>query len=65
MDTLKKVFDLLSRSEKRQTYYLLVLIIFMAFIDMLGVASILPFVSILFNPQIIKTNTIINFFYLE
>ena len=65
MDTLKKVFDLLSRSEKRQTYYLLVLIIFMAFIDMLGVASILPFVAILFNPQIIKTNTIINFFYLE
>ena len=65
MSTFKKVFDLLSHSEKRQTYYLLILIIAMAFIDMLGVASILPFVAILSNPQIIETNTIINFFYRE
>ena len=65
MSTFKKVFDLLSHSEKRQTYYLLILIIAMAFIDTLGVASILPFVAILSNPQIIETNTIINFFYRE
>jgi ABC-type multidrug transport system fused ATPase/permease subunit len=37
----------------------------MSFIDALGVASILPFVAILSNPQIIETNTIINFFYRE
>jgi ABC-type multidrug transport system fused ATPase/permease subunit len=65
MSIFQKVFDLLSHSEKRQAYYLLILIIIMSFIDALGVASILPFVAILSNPQIIETNTIMNFFYRE
>ena len=32
----------------------------MAFIDMIGVASILPFVAVLTNPSLIETNVILN-----
>ena len=35
----------------------------MAFLDTLGVASILPFMAILTNPEIIETNTFLNTFF--
>ena len=34
----------------------------MAFFDMLGVASILPFITILTNPDLIETNIILKIF---
>lgn len=34
--------------------------IVMAFLDMLGVASILPFMGVLANPEIVHTNTLLN-----
>jgi ABC-type bacteriocin/lantibiotic exporter with double-glycine peptidase domain len=36
----------------------------MAFLDMLGVASILPFIAVLSNPQVIDTNFYINYVYI-
>ena len=35
----------------------------MSFVDMIGVASILPFITILTNPNLISTNTFLKFFY--
>jgi len=35
----------------------------MAFIDMIGVASILPFIAVVANPQLIETNTILKYLY--
>ena len=35
----------------------------MALIDMLGIASIMPFLALLTNPEIIDTNNILNFLY--
>ena len=32
----------------------------MAFLDMLGVASILPFMSVLSNPELVQTNAVLN-----
>ena len=32
----------------------------MALLDMIGVASILPFMAVVTNPDIIQTNTILN-----
>ena len=63
MKTIRKIFDLLTQSEKKQAFFLFILILVMAFLDMLGVASILPFIAILTNPQIIETNTILNSLY--
>ena len=38
------------------------MIILMALIDMIGVASIMPFIAVLSNPEIIETNSTLNFY---
>ena len=63
MKTLKKCFEILSVQERKKAYFLLLMIVFMALIDMLGVASILPFVAVITNPELIETNTFLSYFY--
>ena len=56
MKIINKFLYLLSSHEKKRAYLLLGMIMLMALIDMLGVASILPFIAVLTNPEIIETN---------
>ena len=60
MEFSKKILNLLIPQERNQAILLLVLILFMAIFEMIGVASILPFVTVLTNPDIIETNLILN-----
>ena len=60
MQTIKKFLFLLSPSERKRAGLLLLLILTMALLDMLGVASILPFMAVLTNPDIVNTNIILN-----
>ena len=60
MKTFKKIFDLLSRRERKQVFYLLIMILFMALLDAIGVASIMPFIAVLTNPDLIENNVFIN-----
>lgn len=60
MQTLKRFLYLLENHERKQVAFLLVMMLFMALIDMVGVASILPFMAVLTNPSIIETNNFIN-----
>lgn len=64
MNSIKKIIKLLSKSEQRQAILLLIMIVVMAFLDVAGVASILPFMSVLVNPQLIETNLILRDIYL-
>lgn len=59
MNTIKKVLSLLTPHERMQAGLLMVMALIMAFIDMIGVASILPFVAVLTNPSLIETNVIL------
>ena len=59
MKNLKKILSILSVAEKKQALLLLIMILIMAFFQMLGVASILPFIAVLTNPEIIETNSIL------
>jgi ATP-binding cassette, subfamily B, bacterial PglK len=59
MGTVKKLLDLLSSKDRRRAGHLLVMILIMALIDMIGVASIMPFIAILANPSLIETNPIL------
>ena len=59
----EKILFILSKKERRHGVYLFILILFMALVDMLGIASIMPFIALLTNPEIINTNDILNFFY--
>ena len=63
MNIIKKVFFLLAPSERRQAYLLLLMILIMAILDMIGVASILPFIAVLTNPSLIETNLMLNSIY--
>jgi ATP-binding cassette, subfamily B, bacterial PglK len=60
MQIIKKVLFLLTPSERLQAYLLLFMILIMALLDMIGVASILPFIAVLTNPNLIETNLILN-----
>ena len=59
----KKLLFILSKEERKRGAFLFILILIMAFIDMLGIASIMPFIALLTNPEIINTNEILNFAY--
>lgn len=57
--TLKKLFDLLTPHERRRAALLLGMILITAFLDVVGVASIMPFMAVAANPQVIETNAIL------
>jgi ABC-type multidrug transport system fused ATPase/permease subunit len=60
MKIITKLLFLLSDQEKKKTLILFVLILTMALIDMLGVASILPFIAVLTNPDLLQTNSFLS-----
>ena len=47
MQTLKKLLLILTPHELKRAGLLLVMILIMALLDMIGIASILPFISVL------------------
>lgn len=56
MKTLRKVLDLLTRQERRRALLLLCMVLLMTFLDVVGVAFIMPFMAVLSNPMVIHTN---------
>ncbi len=60
MKILRQLLYFLTHSEKKKACVLLFLTLLMAFIDVLGVASILPFMSVITNPTLIQTNIILS-----
>ena len=63
MQKIKKIFFLLSFRERKKAGLLFLMILIMALLDMIGVASILPFMAVLTNPDIIQTNIILNMMF--
>lgn len=57
--TFRKIFDLLSPRERWRFLILLVLVLFMGLFELVGVASILPFLAVLTDPGLIETNPIL------
>ena len=60
MKKVKKILDLLTENEIKSGILLYFMILIMAFLEMLGVFSILPFIAVLTNPELIETNLILN-----
>jgi ABC-type multidrug transport system fused ATPase/permease subunit len=59
MQTLKKLLFLLTPYERKRAGLLLIMMLIMALLDVIGVASILPFMAVLADPSIIETNSIL------
>ena len=60
MKNFKNILFLLSFTERRNLIWLLIMMLMMAFMDTLGVASVFPFIAVLTNPMIIETNLFLN-----
>ena len=63
MQTFKKLLFLLNHQERKQAGMLLFMIFIMALLDMIGVASILPFMTVLTNPDLIETSIFLKNLY--
>jgi len=59
----RKICLLLDQRERRLAFYVLLLTIVVAFIEVLGVASIMPFMAVLANPDVIEENSILSYTY--
>lgn len=63
MSLIKKIYSILSPDEKKRGAIVLFMILIMAFLDMLGVASIMPFMAVVSNPEVVESNLILNSAY--
>tara|TARA_B100001989_G_C24551751_1_gene475649 strand:+ start:1101 stop:2900 length:1800 start_codon:yes stop_codon:yes gene_type:complete len=63
MSLIKKIYSILSPDEKKRGVIVLFMILIMAFLDMLGVASIMPFMAVVSNPEVVDSNLILNSAY--
>ena len=63
MQIFKKLLFLLSPHERKRAGILLIMIVIMALLDAIGIASILPFIAVLTNPSLIEANTFLNTVY--
>ena len=63
MQTFSKILSILTLHEKKRAILLLILILCTAFVDVLGVASVMPFVALLTNPNMIVTNSTLKHIY--
>lgn len=64
MISIKKLFRLLSKDEKKRSIYLIFFILISALLDVLGIASIIPLIAILSNPHFVESNIMINKIYI-
>lgn len=62
---LLKITTLLNRKERRQAGWLLLLILLMSLVEMVGVASILPFISVLADPSQVEENALLRQIYAQ
>lgn len=60
---VRKLIAHLSRRERWQLYFLLVVMIVVAAVEVIGIASILPFMAVVTNPEVIHTNPRLNEVY--
>tara|TARA_B100000035_G_scaffold313498_1_gene327358 strand:+ start:915 stop:2696 length:1782 start_codon:yes stop_codon:yes gene_type:complete len=63
IDNIKKIYKILSNKERKKAFFLLILILFSATLDVIGIASIVPLIALLSNPGLIENNIIINHVY--
>ena len=63
MSTFIKLLSLLNKQERRRFILLMGAIMIMALFDTVGVASIMPFMSVLANPKLVESNSFLNTAY--
>ena len=63
MKTFENLFFLLNSQEQKKIFLLFFMILLNSIFEILGVVSILPFITVLTNPELIQSNLILNSLY--
>jgi ATP-binding cassette, subfamily B, bacterial PglK len=63
LETVQRALALLSPGERRRGALLLILVLMMAAIETAGVASVMPFLAVLANPNLVETNPTLLWIY--
>ncbi|WP_026437996.1 ABC transporter ATP-binding protein [Acinetobacter towneri] len=61
--SLKQLWQILSPLDKRKIIYVFILVMGMAFIESAGVISIMPFLAVLSNPNVVESNSYLKQLY--
>lgn len=64
MKNITKLLTLLSKDEQKNAIFLTFVIFISAILDVVGIASIIPLIALLSNPNLIESNLIINKIYI-
>lgn len=65
MNFLIKMFEILTKKQKRKLFLLQILSLFVSLIEVLGIASIAPFIAVASNSSIIHTNHVFSILYVQ
>lgn len=63
LKSIKKFFSLLTKSEHRKFYFLIVAMIFMGITEIAGIGSIAPFLSVVTKPSMVQENKFLKLAY--
>lgn len=63
LHSLKQLWQILSPLDKRKVIYVFILVMGMAFIESAGVISIMPFLAVLSNPNVVESNSYLKQLY--
>lgn len=63
LNSLKQLWQILSPLDKRKVIYVLILVMCMALIESAGVISIMPFLAVLSNPEVVESNHSLKLIY--
>ncbi|SDY35557.1 ABC transporter ATP-binding protein [Acinetobacter kyonggiensis] len=63
LNSLKQLWQILSPLDKRKVIYVLILVMGMALIESAGVISIMPFLAVLSNPEVVESNHSLKLIY--
>jgi len=56
LHVIKTMLEMLTASDRRKTWPILTLSVFMALFETIGIASVMPFIAVLANPEVVYTN---------
>ena len=63
LNSLEQLWQILSPLDKRKVIYVFILVMGMAFVESAGVISIMPFLAVLSNPNVVESNSYLKQLY--
>ncbi len=64
-DIIKKMLDIMSSRDKKKLIFLIIIHFFSSISGIIGIATVIPFIAIISNPNFITTNRYINFLFVK